>query len=72
MRKTFLAYKTGKRFLRDLHLKGAEKQFTIAGLLKKTLQEKKGQDLESEVSLSKFSQTEGNLKAVLVRNFHKP
>lgn len=36
LRKTFLSGKTGKR-LGDLHLKGAEKEFTIASVLTEML-----------------------------------
>ena len=63
-----MAYKIGERLLKDFHLIEAEKEFIIASLLKNTLQKKKRQGLESGRSLSKLSQAEGNLKAVLVRS----
>lgn len=39
----FLTCKTGRRLREDLHLKGTEKNFTVASFLNSMFQEKGGQ-----------------------------
>lgn len=65
MRNTFLGCKTGKN-LGDLHVKEAENEFTIASSLGKRSKKREVRHLQSERNGLKFSQSEGNIKVILV------
>lgn len=62
LRKTFLGCETGKRLGEDLHLKGAEKEFTITSFLKKFSKQREVRDLCQEETCLKVSQVEGKPK----------
>lgn len=62
-RKTFFSCKTGKSLREDLRFTGAEKEFTVAGFLSKTLKKRGGQETCNQENVClKFSQTEGKLR----------